>query len=41
MCAVRHCQRAAEMVFIFLKGRVRLFAEGYVSQVNLLDDALW
>src|SRR5262245_22409910 len=40
MRAIRHCERAAEMVFIFLKGHLRLFAEGYVSQIDLLDDGM-
>jgi hypothetical protein len=39
MRAVRHRERAAEMVFIFLKGHLRLLAEGNVPQVDLLCDA--
>jgi hypothetical protein len=32
MRAVRHRERAAEMVFIFLKGHLRLLAEGNVPR---------
>ena len=39
MRAVCDCERTAEMVFIFLEGRVRFFAEDDVSQVDLLSDA--
>jgi hypothetical protein len=39
MRAVRHCQRAAEMALGFLKGHLRLLAEGNVLQVDFLGDA--
>src|SRR5262249_45492409 len=39
MRAVRHRERAAEMVLCFFEGVLRLFAEGYAPEIDLLVDA--